>query len=633
MLREIVAGITDSVGRAALQAAFENGVTTGGFYAADRDEAPLGQPHPYGLRLVANHNCYGRRLMIPHIKVSDATLVFWDGIESPEMLAIRQAVEKAGKIIAAIILPSDELELPPLVHWLNNNSVEVLHIFGIARPVPEYEEAHPGVRTFMQELLQNLREQGQLYEPAIGESLWRSRWKKCCINRSVDSFAEFLEDPSEDNIKQLQDTALSLMMGQLFQATRSMPQAPLMGPQRGHYEIILAAHGDLCNRLEALLAAGLQGRLELLQGYRSSDPDQDFERYICAITVFHLWKSPHNNAEVRRHFSILLRHAFAPHLENSLIQWQRRRHGVENIVDCEEAIMDFLTENVGYLNTLMDRSFHDLRALFENRCSRRLVNVHNRDPINQAYLGIQYTPDVVGYDREADLQANGQLGNGPGGIVINEVLDLVEESRRSALLISREIYKIASSAITGFTDRSGRQLFLAMVLGGLSHRMVDRLRSSNQNTQYLVQPDFIRFLQNMNPNFVQQWFNEPMQQEVEFRNRIVPAMEEAAREFDLYDIHLERVHHIVENNEIKVWQIFKNLSNYVATEIQAGRFRNFNVGFNQEGWRMEMSRVFEQNNEDDDVGRYQLMNQPCWFAGFAKVVCENRGWDSEMLEW
>ena len=403
MLKEIVAGITDSVGRAALEAASENGVTTGGFYAADRDEAPLGQPHPYGLRLVANHKCYGRRLMIPHIKVSDATLVFWDGIESPEMLAIRQAAEKAGKIIAAIILPSDELELPPLVHWLNNNNVEVLHIFGIARPVPEYEEAHPGVRTFMQELLQKLREQGQLYEPAIGESLWRSRWKKCCINRSVDSFAEFLEDPSEDKMEQLQDTALSLMMGQLFQNNQRMPNAHLRGSLHEQINIILSAHTDLRNRLDVLLNGDLRGRLELLQGYRSSDPDQDFERYICAITVFHLWKSPRNNAEVRRHFSILLRHAFAPHLENSLIQWQRRRPGQENTVNCEDAISIFLTEREDYLDNLMDKPFDYIRCYFEDRCRKRLINVHKRDRLDQNYFEIQDNPDFIVYDGREEL--------------------------------------------------------------------------------------------------------------------------------------------------------------------------------------------------------------------------------------
>jgi hypothetical protein len=367
MLKEIIAGMTNSVELAALETAKENGIITGGFYSSNTDETQRIRALEYNLRLVGNDHRYGPRLLMPHIRVSDATLIFLDDVTSPDFIYICQRLSAANRKNFPINIRDNNGQiLENISQLLVNFKIQVLHIVGTTSPSPE--NYHPYVRTFIQELLQRLREDGQLATRRIGTSIWRTRWSSCNINRSIDSFTEFLENPTENNLTQLKETTLSLMMGQFVQADR-IPSARMMSPLRERIEVIFKAHDYVCNRLDRFKHGEITGERELLEGFLSYDEDQDFERYLCAITILHFWKSSQNIEYRRRFFSELLRHAFAPHLERYLNNRRNGRRAEDNI-HCEDAIAIFLKENSQYLDNLVDKSFEDLRKLFQKRCSK-----------------------------------------------------------------------------------------------------------------------------------------------------------------------------------------------------------------------------------------------------------------------
>jgi hypothetical protein len=211
--------------------------------------------------------------------------------------------------------------------------------------------------------------------------------------------------------------------------------------------------------------------------------------------------------------------------------------------------------------------------------------------------------------------------------------DFIEESRRAAWLLSRELFQFASTSIDHF-NQSGRKLFLAMLLGGLSHKKRCAFRSQSQLTEYLVQSDFVSHLQRKNRNFVQQWFRNPLQEIVANNwQGIESAITNAMRAYSYFnDVNGDFVQTNRTDNDIG-WNIFENLSDYIVEEIQQGRCRSFNLGFNQNNWPERLNTFLQAVDGDAAADQNQGIERPYWFTSLTKFACDAQVWRQENLDW
>jgi hypothetical protein len=173
-----------------------------------------------------------------------------------------------------------------------------------------------------------------------------------------------------------------------------------------------------------------------------------------------------------------------------------------------------------------------------------------------------------------------------------------------------------------------------MLLGGLSHKKRCAFRSQSQLTEYLVQSDFVSHLQRKNRNFVQQWFRNPLQEIVANNwQGIESAITNAMRAYSYFnDVNGDFVQTNRTDNDIG-WNIFENLSDYIVEEIQQGRCRSFNLGFNQNNWPERLNTFLQAVDGDAAADQNQGIERPYWFTSLTKFACDAQVWRQENLDW
>lgn len=607
ILCEIISGLTDGAELAALELAKEQGVTTGGCFSVGINRTQRRLAEHFGLFEDRDLRRQGEKYKILY----DATIYFTRSQDLQSSDFIYDAWATACKPICKVIINTQDRACSPVTvaAWLIENNISVLNVAGGT------EEEIPGikryVKTFLNEMLEELRKKGKRFDNPPDGRIWLARYHAFRRNKSraYRAYTSFVDDPSEETLQPLLDNALSRILD-VYKSLQSRERGEVRADDQIHY---LKTCYDCYEHLKTVLGGfvcsptGMSAKRKksLTDGYRTLEKSQDFDYYATALSLFFLLKSA-TNADDRTYFATLLLHCFEPHLQRYISQERRQSNNRFEEYIQDESMRVFLDENTGYLVKDQEISFGSLLRGLE----KRLVDWRSRSVqkskavVNRRDFGSLETH----FDRDFDARSNGlfRFNNAVSDrdLMSSEKLNETKlQEREICQRLAEKFFTAACNAAGKFNNNKGRRLLLLMMLGGLSHKKKCAARRSCQSTKYLVQPELISEFLNEDSNFIDHWFQRELSGGIDFVAIL-------GREKKI--LKLETLDHSQSG-----WRVFVHLSDFVVNRIQLGILCPDSRGIHASRWPIKFNQALTSSYSDNEVEQRQFV-----IASFTKFVCE-----------